>query len=79
VFGEGITKIGKYFLSDFKVLEEIVLSSTITEFEKQSYGNCFVLPNVKHIKLYRGQHTPFDYSATIEYLGERSLNNPSEE
>lgn len=79
VFDEGITKIGKYFLSDFKVLEEIVLSSTITEFEKQSYGNWFVLPNVKHIKLYRGQHTPFDYSATIEYLGERSLNNPSEE
>ena len=68
VFGEGVTKIGKYFLSDFKCLDEIILSSTITDFDKQSWGNTFILPKVNKIKLHNGQHTPFDNCAAIEYL-----------
>lgn len=58
VFGEGITKVGKFFLSDFRNLHEIVFASTITEFEKQG-GFIFKCPPIKKVYLYKNQVHPF--------------------
>lgn len=62
VFGKGITKIGKCFLSDFECLETVVLSSTITEFEKQSFEKSFKQPPINEVYLYDGQTHPFGES-----------------
>ena len=68
VFGKGITKIGKYFLSDFKKLDEIVLSDTVEIFEKQNYGTTFKRAPIKRIYMYRGQKQPFGDHVEIQVL-----------
>ncbi|MGN1021429.1 MAG: hypothetical protein ACI4O7_13780 [Aristaeellaceae bacterium] len=52
VFGEGITRTEKYFLSDFENLEVILLSSTITAFQEQA-SYTFAMPKVRRIKQYK--------------------------
>ena len=68
VFDEGITKVGKYFLADFKELSEIVFSSTITEFEKQCKDEDFKCPPIKKVYLYSGQTHPFGRKVEVILL-----------
>lgn len=60
VFGKGITNVGDYFLSDFKELHEIVLSSTIIEIGPQGFGlqgkeMTFKCPPIKTVYLFQKQ------------------------
>jgi hypothetical protein len=68
IFGEGITKIGKYFLSDFKKLNEIVLSSTVEVFEKQHQGTTFKRAPIEKIHMYPGQKQPFGEHVKLRML-----------